>query len=211
MKKHTHLRVSFETYNQYLTENKNNRLSKFVKIYPPSNFPPKYTNINEIFDTEYEDVKYEDFILPNDNPNYDNKMNYKYIFKSNKGNEYRLDLVYIKELDESKLKHEELKDKEFYSISYSLNNRNKDNYDDLTGEYEIYDLISRIKYLLNEFIKKYEIDEHNIIFMFGDPNVEYKLDMYKYLIIKCFKDYRIVVDYTSGFDNTNIGYYLLKF
>ena len=35
MKKHTHLRVSFETYNQYLTENKNNRLSKFVKIYPP--------------------------------------------------------------------------------------------------------------------------------------------------------------------------------
>jgi len=45
--------------------------------------------------------------------------------------------------------------------------------------------------------------------MFGKPSDD-KIRMYEYFIKICFPDYKLVIDYTSGFPNTNIGYYLIK-
>jgi hypothetical protein len=45
--------------------------------------------------------------------------------------------------------------------------------------------------------------------MFGKPSDD-KIRMYEYFIKISFPDYKLVIDYTSGFSNTNIGYYLIK-
>jgi len=34
--------------------------------------------------------------------------------------------------------------------------------------------------------------------------------MYKYILVKCFPDYKIIKDFTSGFDTTTIGFYLIR-
>lgn len=45
--------------------------------------------------------------------------------------------------------------------------------------------------------------------MFGRPN-ENKINMYEYFIKMCFPDSKLILDFTSGFPNTNIKYYFVK-
>jgi hypothetical protein len=159
--------------------------------------------INEIFDTEYDNVDYKISKYPH--PEYKNEFNYVYHFTSKNGNSYRLDFVTLMENNQN-LVNTFLHDKKFISVGYSLSDSTDKNYDDLTDLKEQYDLLNRIKFLINEFKKN--IDENIYIFMFGKPS-DKKYTMYKYILEKCFHNYKIIKDYTSGFDNITIGFYLI--
>lgn len=115
-----------------------------------------------------------------------------------------MDFVILKE-DNSDLKDPRLHNKTFVSISFSVENVTIDNYDEDTLLKEQYDVMNRIKYLID----KYPLKE-GYVYLFGTKDYR-RLNMYKYFIAKCFPDYKLIKDYTSHIDNVNnIGYYLIK-
>lgn len=198
-------KTSLYTYNEFLKENKTNRLSKTEKLDQSGAGVVKFLNIekiDEIFDSKIDKLEYKEEKYKHSK--YTGEENITYFFKSKSDTEYRLDLVILIEKD-SDLKDVRLHNKKFISVSFSLSNSNEENYDEQTGLDELYDVMSRIRYLieLNEYKTKYDY-----IFMFGKP-ADNKIKMYEYFIKICFPDYRLIKDYTSGFTNTNIGYYLV--
>jgi hypothetical protein len=199
-------KTTISTYNDFIKENGTNRLSKNEKLEVPGCGVNKFLSIkkiDEIFDSKIDKLEYKEEEYKH--PKYSNEKNITYFFKSKSNTEYRLDLVILIEED-SNLKDKRLHNKKFISVSFSLANSSSDNYDDVTNLDELYDVMSRIRYLieLNEYKTK-----HNYIFMFGKPSDD-KIKMYEYFIKICFPDYKLILDYTSGFPNTNIGYYLNK-
>jgi len=193
------------TYNEFLKENKTNRLSKTEKIHTGSgivNFL-NIEKIDEIFDSKIDNLDYTENKYKHSK--YNNEENITYVFKSKSNTEYRLDLVVL--LEENKnLKDIRLHDKKFISVSFSLLNSNDENYDTPTNLNELYDVMSRIRYFIE--LNEYKIN-NNYVFMFGKPSTN-KIKMYEYFIKFCFPDYKLIIDYTSGFPNTNVGYYLVK-
>lgn len=196
-------KTSLYTYNEFLKENKTNRLSKYEKIEGSDSGTVKYLKIDEIFNREINELDFEkeDY----QHPDYKSEKNTTYWFKTKSDTKYRLDLVILKE-DNSNLKDIRLHNKKFISVSFSLADSNSEDYDTVTNKNEIYDLMSRIRYLieLNEFKIK-----SDYVFMFGKP-ADSKIRMYENFIKMCFPDYILIKDYTSGFPNTNFGYYLFK-
>ena len=106
----------------------------------------------------------------------------------------------------SNIKDVRLHDKKFISVSFSKFDATEDDYDKETNLYELYDVMSRIRFLIK--LNEYRL-ESNYIFMFGKPN-ENKINMYEYFIKICFPDYKLIKDHTSGFKSTNVGYYFIK-
>lgn len=196
-------KTSLFTYNEFIKENRYDKLSKTERLEQPSSGVVSFLKIDEIFDSEINDLDYVE--NKHNHPKYDNESNITYLFKTKSGVEYRLDFVILKE-DNQNLKDIRLHNKKFISVSFSLSNSNNQNYDNIANLNEVYDLMGRIKYLisLNEYKLKY-----NYVFMFGKPSGR-KIKMYEYFIKLCFSDYKLIVDFTSGFPNTNIGYYLIK-
>jgi hypothetical protein len=197
-------KTSLFTYNEFIKENKSNRLSKNEKIKYNTGVV-KYLNIeniNEVFDKELNYLDYD--IESYKHKVYRDEKNITYFFNSKKNNRYRLDLVILKENNED-LKDKRLHNKKFISVSFSKFDATDYDYDNETNLYELYDVMSRIRYLI-------KINEHkmknNYIFMFGKPN-DNKINMYEYFIKICFPDYKLIKDYTSGFKFTNVGYYLI--
>jgi hypothetical protein len=196
-------KTSLYTYNEFLKENKTNRLSKYEKIEGSDSGTVKYLKIDEIFNREINELDFEkeDY----QHSNYKDEKNTTYWFKTKSDTKYRLDLVILKE-DNSDLKDIRLHNKKFISVSFSLAESDSEDYDTVTNKNEIYDLMSRIRYLieLNEFKIK-----NDYVFMFGKP-ADSKIKMYENFIKICFPDFILIKDYTSGFSNTNVGYYLFK-
>jgi hypothetical protein len=198
-------KTTLSTYNEFVKENKTNRLSKTEKIKYDTGVVKylKIKKINEIFDKEINSLEYNIEIYKH--PVYENEENITYFFNSEKNNKYRLDLVILNE-DNINLKDDRLHDKKFISVSFSKFDATEDNYDKETNLYELYDVMSRIRFLVR--LNEYKL-ENNYIFMFGRPS-ENKINMYEYFIKTCFPDYKLIKDFTSGFKWTNIGYYLIK-
>lgn len=200
----TNYKVSLYTYTQFLKENKTSRLSKFEKIYSGDPIPNiNLPKLNEIFNSKVDRMDYQ--VKSIKNLNYPEELDYAYFFESKGGNKYRLDLVIIKEKN-SILNDIRLHNKVFISVSFSKFDAVEDNYDDETNFNEIYDLLMRIKYIID--IHRNKIDESVYIFMFGQPEREEKEKMYKYFIKVCFPKCILIKDKTNGFPNINIGYYL---
>ena len=198
-------KTSIFTYKEFLKENNTDRLSKTEKIKSESNIT-KYLNmkkLNEIFDKEIEDLEYEMEVYKH--PEYDDEENITYLFNSEKNNKYRLDLVILKEYNEN-LKDIRLHNKKFISVSFSKSDSTILNYDNETNLYELYDVMGRIRYLIK--LNEYKT-EHGYVFMFGKPS-ENKINMYEYFIKVCFPDYKLIKDYSSGFEHIKIGYYLIR-
>jgi len=193
------------TYNNFLKENKTNRLSKTEKIKYDTGVVNylKIGKINEIFDKKIDNLEYEIDVYKH--PLYRGEENITYFFNSQRGNKYRLDLVILRE-DNINLKDRRLHNKKFISISFSKFNATEDDYDSETNLHELYDVMSRIRFLIN--LNEYK-SESEYVFMFGKPN-ENKINMYEYFIKICFPDYKLIKDYTSGFKWTNIGYYFIS-
>lgn len=195
-------KTSLYTYNEFFKENKTNRLSKNEKLEQPGAGVVNFLNvekIDEIFDSKIDKLEYDEKAIDRVHGDI------TYFFKSKSNTEYRLDLVILFERNKD-LKDKRLHNKRFISVSFSLSNSNYENYDDQTNLNELYDVMSRIRYLIQ--LNEYKTNL-SYVFMFGKP-AENKINMYKYFIKICFPDYKLVVDYTSGFPNTNVGYYLIK-
>ena len=200
-------KTTLYTYNEFLKENNTDRLSKNEKIKSPGAGLSKYISniekIDEIFDSKLDKLDFKEEVY--DHPVYEGEKNTTYFFKSKRGNEYRLDLVILMESN-SNLKDNRLHNKKFISVSFSISDATDDNYDDVTNKNELYDVMSRIRYLIK--LNEYRIN-NGYVFMFGKPDEE-KINMYSMFIKICFPDYKLIVDYTSGFPNTNVGYYFVK-
>lgn len=195
-------KTSLYTYNEFIKENKTNRLSKNEKLEQPGAGVVNFLNvekIDEIFDSKIDKLEYDEKAIDRVHGDI------TYFFKSKSNTEYRLDLIILFERNKD-LKDKRLHNKRFISVSFSLSNSNYENYDDQTNLNELYDVMSRIRYLIQ--LNEYKTNL-SYVFMFGKP-AENKINMYKYFIKICFPDYKLVVDYTSGFPNTNVGYYLIK-
>lgn len=196
-------KVSFRTYQDFIKENHTDKLSPYERIYSGDSLPNgiNLPILNEIFDSKVDKLDYRE-----DSYDGNYQKNWTYYFDSKNGNHYRLDMVVLIE-DNDILKDARLHNKIFISISFSLADANLENYDDETSFDEIYDLMSRIKYLID--IHKNKITD-NYVFMFGQPERDEKIDLYKYFIKICFPDYRLIKDRTTHFSKTNIGYYLIE-
>lgn len=198
-----YIQTTLKTYNDYITENNTDILSSKLKLHVSST--PKYLKINEIFDKKLNLIENVDFYINEyKHPKYKDEKNYIYYFTL-KNVDYRLDFVIIRE-DDKNLKHNKLHNKKFISISFSLKNATDDNYDTPTELNNQYEVMNYIVYLVNDFKNKIKDD---YIFMFGDPKDIRKFNIYEFINKQCFPDYRILKDYTSEFNNTNIGYYLI--
>lgn len=159
--------TTLHTYNQFIRKYKTNRLSKNEKLEDPTSGVVKFLNlqrIKEIFNYKINNLDYREEKFKH--PEYEGEENITYFFKSKSNTEYRLDFVILIEKEEN-IKDERLKDKKFISVSFSLSNSNYENYDKQTNLDEIYDLMSRIRYII-------ELNESRIkedyLFMFGKPS-----------------------------------------
>lgn len=76
-------RTSLYTYEEYVKENKTDRLSKFEKI-KISKGAPKFSNITEIFDNDIDNLDYR--IEEYDHTEYPNETNTVYYFESENKN-----------------------------------------------------------------------------------------------------------------------------
>jgi hypothetical protein len=197
-----YLKTSLRTYNLFVSENNTDKLSKNLKLH--TTVLSKFLKIDEVFDKNINLIEDKDFYIKKYKHEIYNEYNYIYTFKI-KNVDYRLDFVILKE--EKKIINKKLKNKKFVSVSFSLKNINDVDYDTPTKLNNQYGVLNYIIWLVNHF--KNKINE-NYIFMFGNPKDDRKFNIYEYIILKCFKDYEIIKDYTSEFYNTNVGYYLIK-
>lgn len=223
--------VSYKTYRKFLEKNNHNKLHRFCEISMSKNLPyDLISNINELFDNIdnveiNEPIKYEC-------SNISNEYNYEYDFSTKNGNEYRLDFVKLKEeqpTDKDKIELDKIENgikkndknpifykqyihderligKIYVSISFSIKNATEYNYDIKTERHESIEVINNVLCIIKHFIEKYP----DYIYMFADPQDNKKMEIYSNIVSKCFSEYEIVCDFTSGFPKTNIGYYLIK-
>ena len=192
--------TTLKTYNTYIKEYNTNKISNYYKLHTP--IKNKYLVINEIFDKELNLEKDKDFYVEKyiGSNGYENCV---YYFEVDSV-EYRLDFVYFEEKCLSK----ELNDKIFISISFGLKDSTDITYDIPTNKNDQYKVINYVISLVKLF--KDNIDENKYVFMFGNPKDDRKIDIYEFIVCKCFPDYRIIKDKTNTFPNTNIGFYILK-
>lgn len=193
--------TTLKTYNYYLKENNTDKLSNYYKLHTP--VKNKYLVLNEIFDKELKLEKNKDFYVEKYIAS-NGFENYIYYFEVD-GLEYRLDFVLFE--DENVIS-KELKNKIFISISFGLKNSTEMTYDIPTNKNDQYKVINCVISLVRYF--KENIDEDIYVFMFGDPKDDRKIDIYEFIINKCFPDYIIIKDKTSSFPNTSVGFYLKK-
>lgn len=194
--------TTIETYNDFLKENKTDKLSKYYKLYVP--IIHNNIELNEIFDSNFNLIEGKDFLIEK----YFSKnkfTNYIYYFDIDNIS-YRLDFVFFK--NNIKEKNKDLHNKIFISISFGLKESKKETYDIPTNLDKQYKILNYIIFLIKHFKMKINEDIH--VFMFGDSKDDRKIDIYQYILYKCFKDYKIIKDITTAFSNTNNGYYLLK-
>ena len=123
---------------------------------------------------------------------------YRYIFKTNSGTKYKLDLKAIKEKniifnDDTELKDyskTKIQDTNIcYVISYTLFERSHLNYEEETNKNEHYELLSKIMYLLQDFRNKFE--NYNV-FIFGtvsDKKLKFYSNYFKMFKIKYYESY----------------------
>jgi hypothetical protein len=198
-----YIQTTLKTYDDFVLENNTDVLSKKLKLHVSK--MPKYLKIDEIFDSNFKLVENVDFYITEYNHfKYKEEKNYIYSFTI-KDIDYRLDFIVLRE-NNNNLKNAELYDKNFISISFSLKNRKSEDYDIPTELNNQYEVMNYIIYLINNFKDKINED---YIFMFGDPKDNRKFNIYEFIVKQCFPNYKIIKDYSSGFTNTNIGFYLI--
>lgn len=160
-----YLETTYEQYQNFITFEKSERLSKNLKIFAKDlskiNIFSK-TKINEIFDSEIK-TKY--------NIHKDNYNNLSIYFKTNSNTEYRLDLIKYNEEDKGIV----------YHIGFSLWNVEINDYDVLTEKHEMIEILNRIKYIINDIIIN-NLLERNYFCIGADVLLKKKNDIYQYFL-----------------------------
>ena len=185
-----YLLVSNNTYKDYILEHKTERLDKFIKIYTIERFNESVILESFVYpDTPYNDKKYTNFEPP---------IGYQIWFKTNSDNEYRIDLIPVKNFDEK------IPSPFVWSISFTLSKYdiNDINYEELTGLMEEKEVLLRV----GDILDKLKIPK---FFVIGDTLLNKKIKIYKHIIFFVFSNYKIEISYCEGFLN-NKGLYIWK-
>jgi hypothetical protein len=154
--------------------------------------------INEI---KYQSLK-TDFIYDFEkSKHFENQFNYIYKFRTNSGNEYAVDFIYL--CDEIG----KYKGRDIYNISFTLaENRNFDNYVDYekqTTLNESHEIIKRLIFIFNDFNKRFG---KGCIYLIGETEDKRKINWYRDLIKNSFDNIIETVD-VSSFTNGLQAYY----
>lgn len=186
-----YLYVSFKTFEEYYNKFKTDKLYKFYKIQTSKYIKEHpFIKLNEIFNKDYSDVEYEVYYSDNEITTIK--------FKTSNLNVYRLDLLkmknYCKEID----------DEFVYNISFTDWYRDVEKYEELTNKNEIYELLSKIGFILRDYNK-----DKNQSYCIGLTLDDRKNNLYNYFLRIVFKDYKIRLDYCDGLIN-NKAIYIFK-
>ncbi|MCK9415478.1 hypothetical protein M0Q97_02320 [Candidatus Dojkabacteria bacterium] len=190
--------VTNKTYIEYINIHKNDRISRFLKIYTFERFNEKI--VLESFDKLYKNTKYEIKTNSFDKKltNYKSNDGYQIWFKTDSENEYRIDLIPIKNFNIN------IESDFVWSISFTLDKYDIDDiyYERLTNLGEEKEVLIRIGDILNTVdIIKY--------FVIGNTLLEKKIRIYKQLLLFVFPNYNIEMSYCEGFID-NKGLYIWK-
>jgi len=190
--------VTNKTYIEYINIHKNDRISRFLKIYTFERFNEKI--VLESFDKLYKNTKYEIKTNSFDKKltNYKSNDGYQIWFKTDSENEYRIDLIPIKNFNIN------IESDFVWSISFTLDKYDSDDiyYERLTNLGEEKEVLIRIGDILNTVdIIKY--------FVIGNTLLEKKIRIYKQLLLFVFPNYNIEMSYCEGFID-NKGLYIWK-
>jgi len=178
--------VSHETYKKYYEDYKSYKVDK--NSYIQSTKFETLFKLNEIFDRKLE----TEYTLHNQINNITGFEDVFYLFKSNSGVEYRLDLIPIED--------KTISYPNYVSVSFSLSKNNPNDsipsdYDALTDKNEMMEIMSRLLYLIDVY--KGEFGDK--VFMIGYCDNIKKMQIYEYLIRIVFKDYKLEKIKTSAF------------
>ncbi len=170
-----------EHYLKFVAENKNNRLSKFLKIMPPGDKMNLFRIANEnstfikeeIFGTPY----FTRYQLINLSP-----KSLKVLFKSNSDTLYRLDIKIIDE-EIGTTNHIAFTEED---SKYDIYPTNQEDFEDFessynapTGKHEMIELMNRMHYILEDLVKKGHITNS---FCIGGTDLEEKNNIYEYFL-----------------------------
>ena len=175
-----YLYTKTEHYKLFVKENKNNRLSKDIKILPESDKMSLFkislnSNLNEeIYDkpleTDYKLLKIKDNFI-------------KVLFQSKSNINYRLDIHTIVEKNgivnhisftEDDIKYDIIPDKQSDFEQYEID------YNRLTGKNEMIELMNRIHYILSNLLSNDDLSNNS--FCIGGTELIEKNNSYEYLL-----------------------------
>lgn len=147
--------------------------------------------INEI---KYNELK-TDFIVDFTKSDFKDKFNYLYMFKTNSGNEYIVDFIYLNDNIGPYI------NRDIYNISFTLKtNRDLSNYkkyEKQTLMNEGHEIIKRLIFIFKDFNNKYGKDS---IYLLGDTEDKRKIEWYRNLINDSLDMIETIGDssYTNG-------------
>lgn len=190
--------VSNITYKNYINSHKTDRLDKFIKIFTIEKF--NETIIIESFDKTYFNTPYKikPKLFDKKYTNYEYPFGFQIWFKTNSDNEYRIDLIPVKNFNEK------ISSNFVWSVSFTLSKYDiiDINYEELTGLMEEREVLLRIGDILDDIkIPKY--------FIIGNTILEKKIKIYKHILLLVFPNYNIEMSYCDGFLNDK-GLYIWK-
>lgn len=153
-----YIHLNFKHYSDFIESNKSDRLCKNLKLFTKSK------RLLEVFDGDIE-TEYE--IITN------NKRESLITFKSISGEKYRIDIYKVFE-NIGTVNH----------ISFSTFDKDLDDsdYEEPTNKNEVYDVLNRIKFILNDMIKCVELESRK--FCIGGTKFTSKNLIYKYILTK---------------------------
>jgi hypothetical protein len=191
-----HILVSNSTYNNYVKRYNNDVIYKGFKIYTYIEFRKK---VFEIFDTYFENTEYQISSYKFDErlSNYHKTEGYQIFFKTNSNNEYRIDLIPIKNFNDN------INSDFVYSLSFTLSHRDilDINYEDFTNLNETKEVLMRI----GDIILNLDIPKNYVI---GNTILQKKINIYM-KVASVFDGFNIKMDKCDGFLN-DIGLYIWK-
>lgn len=128
-----------------------------------------------------------------------NNQNYHATFKTSKGNEYIVDFIYIKDVLGP------YNGKDCYNISFTISKNHKsiDKYEELTGQNEQNEVLSKILYIVDSICKTYKIET----LIIGLTKNKVKNDIYLDMIKSMKKEYELgISSINNGLDVYYIKY-----
>lgn len=154
--------------------------------------------INEI---KYNELKTDFTFDFKKSKHFENEFNYYYIFKTNSGNKYIVDFIYLKD----NIGHYSGVD--IYNISFTLeSNRNLSNYQDYekqTGLDEGHEIIKRVIFIVKDFNDRFG---KGCVYLLGETEDKRKIKWYKNIIKDSFDNIKETTG-DSSFTNGLTAYY----
>ena len=155
-----------------------------------------------ITEIKYNELK-TDFIVDFEkSDHFNDEFNYIYKFKTDSGNKYVVDFIYLKDTVGP------YTNRDIYNISFTLeSNRdmfNHTDYEKLTFFNEEHEIIKRIIFIIRDFNNRFG---NNCIYLIGETEDKRKIKWYSQLIKDSFDNVKEIIDVSSFTNGLNAYYY----